>query len=173
MIDREDALLWLLNSAPAVNGEIVEALEINAETRRHLSPFGDIRTPFQIDRLRALRDDLQSVIRGQLPAPALLAYFQGVVKRAEIDDEGLGWAMDGPAEVLPAAHAVEEWARVTRSLPGRLRPCTNVECNKFLIDHSRPNIARWCSMAECGNRLKARRHQARLMSGHKALILTP
>lgn len=168
MDDREDALLWLLNSAPAVNGEIVEALDINAETRRHLTPFGDIRTPSQIDRLRALRNDLQSVIRGQCDANSLLPYLQGVVKRPEIDDEGLQWAMDGPAELLPAAHALEEWSRVTRDLPGRLRPCTNAECNKFLIDHSRPNIARWCSMAECGNRLKARRHQARLMSGNKA-----
>ncbi|WP_425503278.1 CGNR zinc finger domain-containing protein [Psychromicrobium silvestre] len=53
-------------------------------------------------------------------------------------------------------------------MPGRLRPCANLECNKFLIDHSRPNTARWCSMADCGNRLKARRHQARLISGNKA-----
>lgn len=165
---REEALLWLLNSAPAVNGEIVEALGVNAETRRHLAPFGDIRAPSQIDMLRALRNDLQSVIRGQRTAAALSRYLQGIVKRPEIDDEGLRWAMDGPAEVLPIAHAVEEWSRVTRDLPGRLRPCANAECNKFLIDHSRPNIARWCSMAECGNRLKARRYQARLLSGHKS-----
>jgi predicted RNA-binding Zn ribbon-like protein len=97
-----------------------------------------------------------------------LPYLQGVVNRPEIDDEALQWAMDGPAEVLPAAHAVEEWSRVTRNLPGRLRPCINAGCNKFLIDQSRPNMARWCSRADCGNRLKARRHQARLMSGHKA-----
>ncbi|MFJ9079539.1 CGNR zinc finger domain-containing protein [Streptomyces sp. NPDC102278] len=28
----------------------------------------------------------------------------------------------------------------------------------FLIDHSRPGTARWCSMAVCGNRMKARTH---------------
>jgi predicted RNA-binding Zn ribbon-like protein len=76
--------------------------------------------------------------------------------------------MDGPAEVLPVAYAIEEWSRVARDLPGRLRPCANAECNKFLIDHSRPNTARWCSITDRGNRLKARGHQARLMSGHKA-----
>ncbi|MGO4300955.1 CGNR zinc finger domain-containing protein [Leifsonia sp. RAF41] len=42
-----------------------------------------------------------------------------------------------------------------------LGPCANPDCSKFLIDHSRPNSARWCSMAECGNRMKARRHYAR------------
>ncbi|MGW0016543.1 CGNR zinc finger domain-containing protein, partial [Streptomyces tendae] len=26
------------------------------------------------------------------------------------------------------------------------------------MDRSKPNSARWCSMAECGNRMKARRH---------------
>jgi hypothetical protein len=34
--------------------------------------------------------------------------------------------------------------------------------------HNRPNTARWCSMGDCGNRLRARRHQARLISGPKA-----
>jgi len=43
-----------------------------------------------------------------------------------------------------------------------LRPCANDECRLFLIDHSKANAARWCSMAVCGNRLKARRHYQRV-----------
>jgi predicted RNA-binding Zn ribbon-like protein len=46
-------------------------------------------------------------------------------------------------------------------MPGRLRPCANPECRLFLLDESRSGTARWCSMATCGNRLKARRHHAR------------
>ena len=46
-------------------------------------------------------------------------------------------------------------------LPGRLRPCANDECRLFLIDRSKANAARWCSMAVCGNRMKARRHYQR------------
>jgi predicted RNA-binding Zn ribbon-like protein len=42
-----------------------------------------------------------------------------------------------------------------------LRPCANIECQLFLIDRSKPNTARWCSMAVCGNRMKARRHYQR------------
>jgi predicted RNA-binding Zn ribbon-like protein len=30
-----------------------------------------------------------------------------------------------------------------------------------LIDHSKATSARWCSMAVCGNRMKARRHYQR------------
>jgi hypothetical protein len=32
-------------------------------------------------------------------------------------------------------------------------------------DHSKPNNARWCSMAVCGNRMKARRHYERTRAG--------
>ena len=45
--------------------------------------------------------------------------------------------------------------------PGRLRPCANDECRLFLIDRSKAGTARWCSMAVCGNRMKARRHYER------------
>jgi predicted RNA-binding Zn ribbon-like protein len=50
---------------------------------------------------------------------------------------------------------------LTQCRPGRLRPCANDECRLFLIDRSKSNLARWCSMAVCGNRLKARRHYER------------
>ncbi|WP_326937864.1 CGNR zinc finger domain-containing protein [Frigoribacterium sp. Leaf415] len=53
------------------------------------------------------------------------------------------------------------WSSVTSTLPGRLRACANDECNLFLVDHSRPGTAKWCSMATCGNRMKARAHARR------------
>jgi predicted RNA-binding Zn ribbon-like protein len=39
------------------------------------------------------------------------------------------------------------------------------ECALFLIDPSKPNTARWCSMVVCGNRMKARRHYERIRAG--------
>jgi predicted RNA-binding Zn ribbon-like protein len=65
----------------------------------------------------------------------------------------------------PAVRAVLAWDELRRTSPGRLRPCENTECALFLIDHSRPNRARWCSMATCGNRMKARRHYERTKKG--------
>ncbi|MFI9272269.1 CGNR zinc finger domain-containing protein [Kitasatospora sp. NPDC052896] len=53
------------------------------------------------------------------------------------------------------------WSALQESMPGRLRPCENPDCQRFLLDRSKPNNAHWCSMAACGNRMKARRHHAR------------
>ena len=36
---------------------------------------------------------------------------------------------------------------LAKQSPGRLRSCANDECRLFLIDHSKANTARWCSMA--------------------------
>jgi predicted RNA-binding Zn ribbon-like protein len=54
--------------------------------------------------------------------------------------------------------AVLTWDAVAKQSPGRLRPCANDQCHLFLIDHSKAGTAKWCSMAICGNRMKARRH---------------
>jgi predicted RNA-binding Zn ribbon-like protein len=137
----ETTLLAVLNSAPVIDGRVVEQLE---------DP-----------RMRVLRDALHGVIRGTTPPAALNGYLRGVSRSPYLDDGGVGWTLEGPAVDLPYAELVLEWARVEREHPGRLRSCANEECNKFLIDHSKPNSARWCSMAECGNRMKARRHHAR------------
>jgi predicted RNA-binding Zn ribbon-like protein len=108
-----------------------------------------------------LRDQLASVITGRAAAQTLFPYLDGVSRRPRLTDDGLDWVLDAPASSTREAELVIEWARVERDLPGRLRACANEECSKFLIDHSKPNTARWCSMADCGNRLKARRHYAR------------
>ena len=60
-----------------------------------------------------------------------------------------------------AIRAILAWDALARQSPGRLRPCANDECRLFLIDRSKANAARWCSMAVCGNRMKARRHYQR------------
>jgi predicted RNA-binding Zn ribbon-like protein len=62
---------------------------------------------------------------------------------------------------MPAVRAVTAWGALQEARPGRLRPCANDECRLFLLDRSRANRARWCSMAVCGNREKARRHYGR------------
>jgi predicted RNA-binding Zn ribbon-like protein len=60
-----------------------------------------------------------------------------------------------------AVRAMLTWDRLRKTAPGRLRPCANEDCSLFLLDRSQANAARWCSMAVCGNRMKARRHYQR------------
>jgi predicted RNA-binding Zn ribbon-like protein len=45
--------------------------------------------------------------------------------------------------------------------PGRLRRCEGTGCVLWFLDTSRSGRRRWCSMAGCGNRAKARAHYQR------------
>lgn len=141
MIESEERLLAVLNSAPMIEGRVVETLD---------DP-----------RMVRVRDRLQAVIRGDADATTLAPYLRGVKQRPTLTPDGIEWELESPADGAEYSGLVLEWARLQEESPGRLRPCANPECTKFLIDHSKPNTARWCSMATCGNRMKARRHYAR------------
>jgi predicted RNA-binding Zn ribbon-like protein len=45
--------------------------------------------------------------------------------------------------------------------PDRLRTCANEDCRWAFYDTSRTGRRKWCDMASCGNRAKARRHRER------------
>ena len=45
---------------------------------------------------------------------------------------------------------------------GRVRRCANDECLWLFMDRSKAGTRRWCDMASCGNRAKARRHYGRV-----------
>ena len=44
----------------------------------------------------------------------------------------------------------------------RIRQCANERCLWLFVDESKNASRRWCAMASCGNRAKARRHYSRL-----------
>ncbi|HXF83016.1 MAG TPA: CGNR zinc finger domain-containing protein [bacterium] len=50
---------------------------------------------------------------------------------------------------------------VAAGLWPRLKICANPDCGRVFFDRSKNRSGRWCEMASCGNRLKARRHRAR------------
>ena len=77
-------------------------------------------------------------------------------------DGQIAWTLSVPPERELAVRAVLAWDALAKTSPGRLRPCANDECRLFLIDRSKAGAARWCSMAVCGNRMKARRHYERV-----------
>jgi predicted RNA-binding Zn ribbon-like protein len=63
---------------------------------------------------------------------------------------------------LPSWMAVRSAADLLGSerLP-RVHECQGQDCGWLFLDRSRNNSRRWCDMADCGNREKARRHYAR------------
>jgi predicted RNA-binding Zn ribbon-like protein len=47
----------------------------------------------------------------------------------------------------------------------RIRMCSDDTCGWMFLDMSRAGNRRWCSMSDCGNRDKARRHRAQTQTG--------
>jgi predicted RNA-binding Zn ribbon-like protein len=157
----EDLLLELLNSTPMVDGFQTDALADRPASRTWVEARGGRGTPREIERAREVRGVLQSVVRGRKTPASLAPLLRGVSFRPTATDEGLTWTLDVPKDDELAARALLAWDRLRATAPGRLRPCANDECRLFLIDRSKANTARWCSMAVCGNRMKARRHYQR------------
>jgi predicted RNA-binding Zn ribbon-like protein len=47
---------------------------------------------------------------------------------------------------------------------GRLKECAQDDCRWLFLDLSKNRSRRWCSMEQCGNRAKAKRHYERRKS---------
>ncbi|MFI5781484.1 CGNR zinc finger domain-containing protein [Nocardia sp. NPDC051570] len=158
----ETLLLDLLNTTPVVDGTPLDQLADAAAGRRWLAEHGQPVSDDEWHAVLAARSALQDVV-GTGAGPAALARFtEGVRYRAGFESGGVSWILELPEGRSAAARAVLTWDALRTSHPGRLRPCANSECRLYLIDHTKSNSARWCSMAVCGNRMKARRHYQRL-----------
>jgi predicted RNA-binding Zn ribbon-like protein len=165
-VDDEQLLLDLLNTAPTVDGVVVDRLADDRAARSWLADHGEPKADRAgLAALRQARDALHAVVRDGEPAAALAPALRGVASRPELGPDGLSWTLAAPPGREPAARAVLAWAALSDGPASRVRPCANDECTLFLVDHSRANTARWCSMAGCGNRMKARRHYDRTREG--------
>jgi predicted RNA-binding Zn ribbon-like protein len=77
---------------------------------------------------------------------------------------GFGWqvAADPVAPSAPLVLAPVLWSAADLLLAAprhhRVRRCANDECLWLFLDNSKSGSRRWCDMASCGNRAKARRH---------------
>ncbi|RDI69497.1 CGNR zinc finger domain-containing protein [Nocardia pseudobrasiliensis] len=157
----ETLLLDLLNTTPVVDGTSLDRLADADAGRRWLTGHGQPSSDDEWRAVRAVRAALQEVVRGESDATALARFVDGIRYRATFEGEGITWNLELPEGRNAAARAVLAWDALRLAHPGRLRPCANSECRLFLIDHTKSNSARWCSMAVCGNRMKARRHYQR------------
>ncbi|MFC0436227.1 CGNR zinc finger domain-containing protein [Kutzneria buriramensis] len=161
----ETLLLDLLNTTPVIDGVPRDTLDDAEAGRAWLAEHGQTASDAEWHAAVEARNALQHVVRGHATPATLAAFVDGVSNRASLVDDGVVWTPDLPEGRRTAARAVLAWDALRTGSPGRLRPCANPECQLFLIDHSKPNSARWCSMAVCGNRMKARRHYQRSRQG--------
>ncbi len=72
-----------------------------------------------------------------------------------------GWVMSAPRRSVPHLLAPVLWSAgdlITGDARYRLRRCANDACLWLFLADSKNATRRWCAMASCGNRAKARRH---------------
>jgi predicted RNA-binding Zn ribbon-like protein len=157
----EGFLLAILNSTPVIDGVPTDEFADTARARAWLASAGGLGTGAELRHVLEVRRLLQAVVRGEQPPDVLAPALRGVTRVPAVTSGQITWTLSVPPERELAVRAVLAWDSLARHSPGRLRPCANSECRLFLIDHSKANAARWCSMAVCGNRMKARRHYQR------------
>lgn len=161
VITDEDLLMAVLNSAPVLDGVPTDQLD-GPSGADLVAKFGGTGTDAERRHLRTTRDALHAAIRQDDDAADRLAStLVNTALAPEVTVGGIDWRLEAPADERLGARVALAWSRAMEHLPGRLRPCANTECNLFLLDHSRPGTGKWCSMALCGNRMKARAHARR------------
>lgn len=163
----EELLLAVLNSAPVTDGVTADALDEGRGGGALVRSWGGSGSSKELARLRQVRAALQAVIRGEETAADddLASALEAVTQTPRVTRDGVTWDLRVPDDDRLAVETILAWSRVITDLPGRLRPCANRECNLFLVDHSRPGTAKWCSMATCGNRMKVRAYARRAAAG--------
>jgi predicted RNA-binding Zn ribbon-like protein len=77
--------------------------------------------------------------------------------RLEPEAAGVEGALGRIVAAVYAAMNEEDWTR--------LKLCGSQSCRWVFYDHSRNHSSRWCRMASCGNRQKARRFRQRAKTG--------
>jgi predicted RNA-binding Zn ribbon-like protein len=77
--------------------------------------------------------------------------------RLEPEAGGVAGAMGRMVAALFAAVGDEDWSR--------LKLCGSQTCRWAFYDRSRNHSSRWCTMATCGNRQKAKRFRERAKAG--------
>jgi predicted RNA-binding Zn ribbon-like protein len=147
-----------------------------AQVERTVTPAAGMRA---LRGARALREALAAtfyaVIEGRAPPSGDLETLQRCFHVADRHRElrwrqgvsehsGLAWSWprdEGDAE-LPLwviAHAARDLLLADQM--ERVRACEVETCRWLFLDTSKSHTRRWCNMKVCGNRVKARRYQAR------------
>ena len=153
---------WLVDAGVVPDARTITALARSAaEQKATLERLVTTRT--------ALRDVAHAVAHGEAPKRRAIDEVNRALNArervqlvAEPDGVRLGHSHVGDAVDDVLARIAEPIVReIGSGHEDRIRICANDTCRWIFYDESRPGNRRWCDMATCGNRAKARRHRAR------------
>lgn len=122
-----------------------------------------------IDLREAIYRIFSAVAAGGRPAQADLDRLNAVLRQAAAHaelvpaDSGYAWRWRGGGSLDLLLWRVARSAADLLTSPdlGRVRRCQDAMCGWLFLDTSKNQSRKWCTMASCGNRAKARRHYER------------
>lgn len=130
-----------------------------------------VPSPRDFEAALGLRETIHRLFdahaQGKAPAPrdleALNAALAAAPARTTLKrgKDGYDWDIDMKSGTALALLAPVLWSAgdlLASPKLGKVHRCANPECLYLFLDDSRAGKRRWCSMASCGNRAKARRH---------------
>jgi predicted RNA-binding Zn ribbon-like protein len=161
----EPLALDLVDSEFALDGTVVDLLATAESARAWAAAAGLTETLDEagISALRQARAAIRDALEGRGTAPLNAVLDKGRVRLS------VGNAL-APARTLqagepawqPAVLAAANLLDLLDASPDRVKHCENPDCVLWFFDTTRNGTRRWCSMAVCGNRMKARRHYDRV-----------
>jgi predicted RNA-binding Zn ribbon-like protein len=164
--DARDLLRWLVGAAGLASEMVAEM-----EGRARADPVRAARLLAEAVALReriyrifaalacgdaAADRDLATLNRALAAAPPRRRIARGAA--------GHAWQVGPLALSAPRLLAPVLWSAgdlLASERRRRVRLCANEECRWLFLDESKAGTRRWCDMASCGNRAKARRHYQR------------
>lgn len=156
LLDEPQALArWLTEAKLARTREVRVTPEVLAEAKRIRAALREIAGSLADGK--PLRRPALALLDGQLrraPGSLALRFDEG---KFSVEFEPDAKRADDPRFLLARA-AATFLASVD---PARIRRCEGTNCILFFIDTTRSRTRRWCSMAACGNRMKAALHYQR------------
>jgi predicted RNA-binding Zn ribbon-like protein len=157
----EPVLVALVNTRSQVGDAVHDELEHDDTAAAWLRAHGGSGDAAEIADVRRARAVLAGLIRGTADGGALAPWLDTVRRTPRLDDRFLDWVTLAPAASAVSVRAILEWAALQTPAGSRVRACASPDCLHVFVDHSKANVRKWCQMAVCGNRTKARRHYAR------------
>jgi predicted RNA-binding Zn ribbon-like protein len=166
----EEAATWLAKAAVVPDAGTITGVARSAADR-------DAVLQRLVTARTALRDVAHSVAHEETPARSAIDEVNRVLasrERIELvaSDDGcrIGHSHVGDAIDDVLARIAEPIVReIGNGHDDRIRICANDTCRWIFYDESRAGRRRWCDMATCGNRAKARRHRERQKDSGEAV----
>ena len=166
----DTAATWLADAQVVSDGTAITGLARTASDREAvLHRLVTTRT--------ALRDVAHAVAHERPPERAAIDEVNRALRsreRVELvaanDGVRLGHSHVGDAVDDVLARIAEPIVReIGSGHDDRVRICANDTCRWIFYDESRSGRRRWCDMATCGNRAKARRHRERQKTAEESV----